>query len=210
MTGVLLTGFEPFGGAAANPSADAVRLAADRWRGPEPLAVGILPVTFAGSGPRLRALLAEHDPEVVIAVGVAGGRSSIGVERVAVNLRDARIPDNAGAQPSSGPSVPGGPPAWFATLPVKRIVRDVRAAHIPCELSLSAGTFVCNNVFAHAMDAALARVRAGFIHVPWATGQAPHGEPELPLADIARALSIAARTALDAPDDVDEPGGTLH
>ncbi|WP_029145672.1 pyroglutamyl-peptidase I [Microbacterium luticocti] len=210
MAGILLTGFEPFATDRVNPSAEAVRLAADLWPGPEPLVTAVLPVTFDGAARRLRELIAAHDPDVVIATGLAGGRPAVSVERVAVNLVDAGIPDNAGAQPVDVPCVPGGPPAWFATLPVKRIVAAVSGSGIPCALSLSAGSYVCNHVFAHAMDAARPGVRAGFIHVPWGTGQAPRGEPELPVADMARALVIAARTALDEATDAATPGGALH
>lgn len=210
MTTVLLTGFEPFGADPANPSRDAVRRAAALWDGPETLVVDVLPVTFSGAAARLRALIAQHDPAVVIATGVAGGRRAISVERVAVNLVDARIPDNDGDQPVDTPCVPDGPPAWFTTLPAKAIVQAVADAGIPCDLSLSAGSYVCNHVFAHAQDAAGPGVRAGFIHVPWGTGQSPHGEPELPIEDMARAFVIAARTALDAASDLAVPGGALH
>lgn len=207
MSGVLLTGFAPFGADPVNPSGQAVRRAERMWHGPEPLTTAVLPVVFADAARRLRALIAEHDPEVVLATGLAGGRAAVSIERVAVNLIDARIPDNAGAQPVDVPCVPGGPSAWFATVPVKAIARAVSDAGIGCALSLSAGSYVCNHVFAHAVDAA---PRAGFIHVPWATGQAPDGEPELPLDDLARAFVVAARTALDVHTDAAWPGGTLH
>lgn len=208
MTTVLLTGFEPFAGDRANPSGDAVRAVAAQWQCPERLVTAVLPVTFDGAAAQLRALVAEHRPDAVIMTGLAGGRAAVGIERVAVNLQDARIPDNAGAQPVDEPSVPGGAAAAFSTLPVKAIVRAVRTAGIPGELSLTAGTFVCNHVFY--VGASLPGPRAGFIHVPWATGHAPGGEPELPLADIARALEIAIRTTLDTPVDVSDAGGTLH
>lgn len=211
MTTVLLTGFEPFGTDAVNPSGDAVRLVAARWNGPERLVTDILPVTFAGSAARLHELIAEHRPDIVIATGLAGGRSRISVERVGVNLIDARIPDNEGDQPVDAPSLPGGPAAAFSSLPVKAIVRDVAAAGIPVELSLSAGSYVCNHVLMHAAAwASEAGTRAGFIHVPWAQGQAPNGEPELPLDAMARAFEIALRTTLDTEDDLHVTGGSLH
>lgn len=230
MTSVLLTGFEPFGGDAANPSAEAVRLVAARWTGPESLVTAVLPVTFAGAGERLRALVAEHRPDVVIATGLAGGRRTIAVERVAVNLVDARIPDNDGEQPVDAPSVAGAVPAHFATLPVKEIARRVQQAGIPAEVSYSAGTFVCNHVFFTALEVAASGTRAGFVHVPWSAEHAPPlpatdgdgqkpGEPTpapsgptptLPLADIVRALEIAVRTSLDVTADAPLPSGTLH
>ena len=212
MTTVLLTGFEPFADDATNPSGDAVRLVAQAWSGPERLVTAILPVTFAGAAATLRALIAEHAPALVIATGLAGGRAAVTPERVAINLVDARIPDNAGARPCDEPSLAGGPAARFTTLAAKAIVRDAAAAGIPAALSTTAGTFVCNHVFYHALDAAAARpgMRAGFIHVPYARESAPTGAPALPLGDIARALEIAVRTSIDTADDIDAAGGTLH
>jgi pyroglutamyl-peptidase len=211
MTTVLLTGFEPFGGDAGNPSGEAVHLVAARWSGPEVLVSAVLPVTFAGAGKRLRELLAEHRPDVVVAAGLAGGRAKIGVERVAVNLIDARIPDNDGDQPVDEPSIPGAPAAHFATLPVKAIVAALEDAGIPAEVSHSAGTFVCNHVFFTALETAAPGTRAGFVHVPWSAEHAPDPDAAtLPLRDIARALEIAVRTALDTEADAAVPGGTLH
>jgi pyroglutamyl-peptidase len=210
MTTVLLTGFEPFGTDAVNPSGDAVRAVAARWTGPQDLVVDVLPVTFGGSAARLSTLLAEHDPDIVICAGLAGGRSRISVERVGVNLIDARIPDNDGDQPVDVPSLPDGPAAVFASLPVKAIVRDASALGIPIETSLTAGSYVCNHVLVHAGAWADARGRrAGFIHVPWATAQAPGDEPELPLETIVRALEVAIRTSLEVADDIAVPGGAV-
>jgi len=210
-TTVLLTGFEPFAGDVTNPSGAAVHLVASRWAGPEILVTAVLPVTFAGAAERLRELMAEHRPAVVLATGLAGGRAAIGVERVAVNLRDARIPDNDGAQPIDVPSVPGAGPAHFATLPVKEIARRIAVAGVPAEVSYSAGTFVCNHVFFTALEAAASGTRAGFVHVPWSAEHAPSSAAAaLPLADIARALEIAVRTSIDVTADSSAAGGTLH
>lgn len=211
VTTILLTGFEPFAGDAANPSGEAVRIAATHWDGPEVLVTEVLPVVFEGAARRLDELIAEHSPDVVICSGLAGGRAEISVERVAVNLIDARIPDNDGVQPVDRPSIVGAPDARFSSLPVKAIVRDIAAAGIPSALSTTAGTFVCNHAFFIAAETAAHRpgARAGFIHVPWATGQGPDAEPALPLRDIARALSIAVRTTLDTSVDIIEPDGSL-
>lgn len=198
MTTVLLTGFVPFAGDVHNPSGEAVELVASRWDGPERLVTKVLPVSFAEAASAMETLIAEYDPDVVIATGLAGGRNAISVERIAVNLQDARIPDNAGAQPVDTEIVPGGDAAHFTSLPAKEIVAAVQAAGIPAEISLSAGAFVCNDVFYRISAWAGANGRrAGFIHLPWASGQAPGGEPELPLDDIARALLIAVRTTLE-------------
>ncbi|WP_439594277.1 pyroglutamyl-peptidase I [Microbacterium sp.] len=211
MTTVLLTGFEAFAGDGSNPSGEAVHLVASRWSGPELLVTAVLPVTFAGAPEILRDLVDEHAPDVVIAAGLAGGRSAVGIERVAVNLVDARIPDNDGAQPSDERSIDGAPDARFASVPAKAIVKAVTDAGIPAELSHSAGTFVCNHVFFHALELAAARpgVRAGFVHVPWDAEHAPAGAASLPLRDIATALEITVRTTLSTTVDLSAVGGSL-
>lgn len=211
MTTVLLTGFEPFGDDQANPSGAAVHTVAARWSGPEALITAVLPVSFEAGARRLRELIAEHEPDVVIAAGLAGGRTAIGVERVAVNLIDARIPDNDGAQPIDVPSVHGAVDAHFTTLPVKAIVRDILAAGIPAEVSHSAGTYVCNHVFFLTMDTVAPDVRAGFLHVPWSIEHSPRADTAtLPIADIARALEIAVRTTLAVGEDIRVTGGVIH
>ncbi|MFC6326727.1 pyroglutamyl-peptidase I [Microbacterium koreense] len=209
MTTVVLTGFEPFGGDTSNPSGAAIDLVASRWAGPATLVTAVLPVTFDGAAAQLSDLIRDHSPDLVIAVGLAGGRRAISIERIAVNLVDARIPDNAGAQPIDEPSLVGAPDARFSTLPVKAIARAVTDAGIPAELSHSAGTFVCNHVFFHALARAAHGTRAGFIHVPWDTANAPSGAPSLPISDIATALDIAIRTSLASPTDIRAVGGAV-
>lgn len=211
MTTVLLTGFEPFGGDSSNPSGEAVHVVAAHWTGPEVLVSAVLPVTFDGAARQLRELIAEHRPEVVIAVGLAGGRAAIGVERVAVNLLDARIPDNDGSQPVDEPSIADAPAAAFSTLPVKAIAQAITDAGIPAEVSYSAGTFVCNHVFFVALDAAPSGTRVGFLHVPWSSEHSPDPDAAaLPLRDISRAIEIAVRTTVATQTDAAIPAGTLH
>ncbi|GAB3297362.1 pyroglutamyl-peptidase I [Epidermidibacterium keratini] len=205
-----MTGFEPFGEDRANPSSDAVRNLASKWQGTDTLVTEILPVAFDHGARRMRDLIAKHRPDLVLAVGLAGGRNAISIERVAVNLVDARIPDNAGAQPIDVPSVDGAPPAYFTTLPVKAITAAINDAGISTEISYTAGTFVCNHVFFTALDAVEARARVGFIHVPWADGQAPADQATMPIDDIVEALDIAISTALRRTDDLAEAGGTLY
>jgi pyroglutamyl-peptidase len=226
---VLVTGFEPFGGDAVNASAEAVEALAARWGGPEELVTAVLPVVFdkvrSADGPLLR-LLQEHRPDVVLAVGLADGVTQVRVERVAINLMDARIPDNGGAQPVDAPVADGGPAARFATLPVKAAAAAVRAAGIPAGVTYSAGTYVCNASF-YALQHALAErpdVLSGFVHVPRTTeevgGEAAAsalsdgGEPHLPLEALAHALEIVVRTALAAArgEVVEQaaPAGALH
>jgi pyroglutamyl-peptidase len=200
MARVLLTGFEPFADARANSSWDAVQMLADTWSRPHELVVRRLPVVFGSGGRRLVEHVAAHTPDVVVAVGVAEGRCAVTPERVAVNFRDARIPDNAGRQPIETPCVAGGPAAYFSTLPVTAIVSALKDAGIPAEPSMTAGTYVCNDAF-YALQHALAGlgVSSGFVHVP-ASPQMELGPdvPTMATGVIARALGIVIDTAVEA------------
>ncbi|MFW7415078.1 pyroglutamyl-peptidase I [Demequina sp. SO4-18] len=212
MPTVLVTGFEPFADAAVNPSSEAARDVANRWPGEATVVAERLPVAFAGAGDALAAALVRHRPDIVIALGVAEGRTAITPERIAINIADARIPDNTGAQPVDVPIVEGAPDGLFSTLPVKAIVRAVREAGIPSELSHSAGTYVCNHVFfrlQHALQRSDAR--GGFIHVP-ATPQmrAGFGGATLEQSAITAGVRVAVETALSRTADAVIPGGTLH
>lgn len=180
---VLLTGFEPFDGAATNSSWEAVR----RVEGVVP---GLLPVEFDRAPVVLAELIAEHRPDVVIAVRLADGRTAITPERIAVNIADARIPDNAGAQPREQPLDPDGPAAYFSRLPVRAIAEAIAAEGIPAQVSLSAGAFVCNAVMYRLLATVGPGIRAGFIHVP--------SERDLPIDDTARGLAIAVARTLEA------------
>lgn len=211
---VLLTGFEPFGHESINPSWEAVRRL-DGW-GEEDFAVvaAQLPCVFGAAIDTLNALVAQHRPQVLIAVGQAGSRADISVERVAINVDDARIADNAGSQPVDAAVVPGGPAAYFATLPIKAIVHGLRQAGIPASVSQTAGTFVCNHVFYGAMHAAATlhpNMRAGFIHIPFLPEQAARhpGAPSLSLETDIDALRIAVRVALTTASDIKEMGGRI-
>jgi pyroglutamyl-peptidase len=204
---ILLTGFAPFDGAPRNPSADAVAAASAAYAGTHRLITAILPVSFAGAVRRLRALIADHDPDAVVATGLAGGSERVSVERVGVNLMDARIPDNDGAQPVDVPSEPSGPAARFSTLPVKRIVRALEEAGIPSRVSLSAGSFVCNHVLYTALGAVTPQTPTGFVHLPWSTGTAPDGAPHLTEAQLAQAVLLAVEHAFDGEDAL--PGGSI-
>ncbi|WP_020664274.1 pyroglutamyl-peptidase I [Amycolatopsis benzoatilytica] len=198
---VLLTGFAPFDGAATNPSWQAASRAAAQRR--DTVAVE-LPCEFAAALPALRAAIGEHRPELVVCTGLAGGRDHVSPERVAINLIDARIPDNAGAQPIDVPVVSGGPSAYFTTLPVKAAVAAIQEAGVPAAVSYTAGTYVCNQVFyglMHLIATEFPGLRGGFVHVP--------EEAVLPLDEIARALAIVVDTALTVSEDVAVSAGTL-
>lgn len=209
---VLLTGFEPFGGDARNPSAEIARALQGRViRGRRVVGV-VLPCAFKASTAMLHRLLREHCPELVIATGLAGGRAEVAVERIAINVQDARIPDNAGAQPVDRPVVAGGPAAYWSTLPVKAIVARLRRDGLPAGVSQTAGTFVCNHVFYFLMHALRRqrKVRGGFIHVPWLPEQAEPGGPAMPLETMVNAIAAAIETALTVRRDPRTPAGATH
>jgi len=211
---VLLTGFEPFNGADVNPSWEAVR-ALDGWSGPGfQVAARELPCVFGRANMSLFDAIDALQPDIVIAVGQAGGRNEISVERIAINVDDASIADNAGQQPVDATIVDGGPAAYFGTLPIKAIVQSLRLRGFPAGVSQTAGTFVCNHVFYGLMHHAQGRaLKAGFIHVPFLPEQAAgrtDGAPSMALGDIIDGLRIAVEVAVGVEKDVTEAGGATH
>lgn len=212
MRPLLVTGFEPFGGETRNPSQE-IALALDGRRvGGHPVVGAVLPCVFGRSLAELRRLLRRHRPVVVLCLGQAGGRPDLTPERVAVNVNDARIPDNAGAQPVDTPVVRGGPVAYWSTLPVKAIVAALRARRWPASVSHSAGTFVCNHVFYGLMHA-LRRsrtTRAGFLHVPFLPEQAGEDQASLPLGTLIEAVELALHVSLQHRTDLRTVGGETH
>ena len=188
MKKLLITGFEPFGGAEENTSWLAVQALPDRV-GEYELCRLKLPTVFGAAAQMLLAKAAEFCPDVIISVGVAVGRDAVTPERIAVNIRDARIPDNAGNQPRGEFVAADGPAAYFATLPVEAMARAVREAGIPATVSNSAGAYVCNDVMYSILHHCVGTaVKAGFIHVP----QLPHqGQPSLALEKTVQALQVS-------------------
>ena len=213
MTSVLLTGFEPFGGETINPSwRVAQALHGERVAG-VPVVARLLPCVFGAALQMLEAALDEFEPTLVIALGQAAGRCDLSFERVAINLDDARSPDNAGAQPIDRCVIDGAPAAYFASLPVKAIVAALRAQGIPASLSMSAGGFVCNHLFFGLMHRLAARpgVRGGFVHLPLLPEQAARhaGQPSLPLATLIDGVRCAIETALTTREDLRVAGGQI-
>ena len=218
MPTVLLTGFDAFGGDAVNPSWLAVQalhdvVVAEGLAGHRIVAAQ-LPTTFADSGPLLLKLLRQHKPVLVLCVGLAGGRSALSLERIAINVNDARIADNAGVQPVDVPVVHAGPPAYFSSLPIKSILQSLTASGVAAEVSQTAGTFVCNHVF-YVLMHALGRQRSlhkgrqtkgGFVHLPYLPGQ---GVPCMPLEQMVRGLRLAVSCALATEQDVRLGAGAL-
>jgi pyroglutamyl-peptidase len=211
---ILLTGFEPFDGETENPSWEAVRpLDGEKIDGHR-IASRLMPCVYGEAIARLEAQIAALRPSVVLCVGQAEGRTEVSIERIAINLDDARIPDNSGAQPLDRPVIANGPAAYFASLPVKAIMYALREAGIPAGLSHTAGTFVCNHIFygaCHAQARNRARFRAGFIHVPYSPAQAARhpGMACLATPIVSEALLIALATSLRVKADMREVGGQV-
>lgn len=211
---ILLTGFEPFGGETVNPSWEVAQaLHGERIAGARVVAC-CLPCIFDDAVAVLAAAVARDRPRLVLALGQAGGRAELTPERVAINLDDARIADNAGRQPIDRPVVAGGPAAYFATLPVKAMVAALRDAGLPASLSHSAGTFVCNHVFYGLMHLLRRRraVRAGFMHLPLLPQQAAAAAapmPSLALAQQVAGVRLALRAAVTTAVDLHTAEGTV-
>lgn len=191
MKTLLITGFDPFGGERINPSWEAVKLLPDQignWK----LLKMEIPTIFGTAAEQVIAVAEEAHADAVISVGQAGGRSAVTPEVIGINLREARIPDNAGNRHTNVPVVPEGPAAYFSTVPVREMVNAIASAGIPAALSFSAGAFVCNDVLyrvLHHFDGT--STRAGFIHVPYLPQQAKENQPSMPLEQIVQALTLA-------------------
>lgn len=209
---VLLTGFDPFGGQTVNPSWLAVKALHGRQVLGHRIVAAQVPTVFGESLRALNALLHQHRPVLTICVGQAGGRAAISLERVAINVNDAPIADNAGARPVDTPVQAGGPAAYFTGLPIKAMHAALRAEGMAVEVSQTAGTFVCNHLFYGLMhtlatQAPLRHTRGGFIHVPWLPEQ---GTPNMALADVVRGLHLAVHCALQLRQDEALGAGATH
>ena len=195
---VLLTAFEPFGGETINPALEAVRLVADRVGDAEVVKLTV-PTVFYKSIETVTAAIATERPGAVLCIGQAGGRYGLTPERVAINVDDARIPDNEGNRPIDRPIFADGPAAYFSTLPIKAMVQSIRAMGLPAGVSDSAGTFVCNHLMyglLHTLKKHYPGVCGGFMHVPFAPGQAANRDvptPSMSIPDIAVGIEAAIR-----------------
>lgn len=210
---VLVTGFEPFGGESVNPSWEICTRLPREIAGMR-VETCRVPCEFRRAIEVIAEAIERHQPSVVLSLGLAGGRSRIGVERVSINVDDARIPDNAGAQPIDEAIASNGPPAYFATIPVKAMTRAIRASGVPAEVSNSAGTYVCNHVMygvLHFLAASGRKARAGFIHVPYAEAQVldKRDAPAMSLESMTRGIQAAIAAAVEHRRDIATAEGNL-
>lgn len=209
---VLLTGFDAFGGDSINPSWLAAQALDGEILENHRVVAAQLPCDFAASSKALSALLRQYQPVLVLCLGLAGGRAKLSLERVAINVQDARIADNAGAQPIDLPIAANGPVGYFSTLPIKAMLQALTAAGIPADVSQTAGTFVCNHVFYALMQALKkqrfnVKARGGFAHLPYLPDQ---GLPCMPLDQMVHGLRVAIACALTTEADVLVSAGALN
>lgn len=212
---VLLTAFDPFGGEKVNPALEAVKLVPNSVAGADVIKLEV-PTVFRASIDTVSRAVEQTGPDAVLMIGQAGGRPDMTPERVAINIDDARIPDNQGNQPIDAPIEATGAPAYFSTLPVKAMVEAMRQAGLPASVSNTAGTFVCNHLMygvLHLLTRRYPKVRGGFMHVPFIPEQVARREtpaPSLPVEDIARGIEAAIRAIAENTQDISVAGGREH
>lgn len=203
---ILLTGFDPFGGETINPAWEAVKMVQNQIDDIEIVKLKV-PTVFYKSIAKVAEVLEREKPDAVLCIGQAGGRYDLTLERVAININDARIPDNEGQQPIDIPVFEDGAAAYFSTLPVKAMVKAIRHAGVPASVSNTAGTFVCNHLMygvLYTLEKKYPGVRGGFMHVPFITSQIVHrfpSAPSLSIEDIVKGIEAALRAiALNSHD----------
>ena len=212
---ILVTGFDPFGGEKVNPALEAVKSLPSVIHGAEIRWVEI-PTVFYQSAEVLEAEIVRYQPNVVLCIGQAGGRTSLTPERVAINQDDARIPDNQGNQPIDTPIRLDGEAAYFSTLPIKAMVQAIKEDGLPATVSNTAGTFVCNHLMYQALylaDKKFPNVRAGFMHIPYMTEQVINkpNTASMNLVDIVKGIEVAIGAIVDHKDkDLKLVGGATH
>lgn len=212
---LLLTGFDPFGGEPINPAWEAVKLVSDKIGDVEVVKLQV-PTVFYKSIDTVAKAIEEEKPDVVLCIGQAGGRYDLTPERVAININDARIPDNEGNQPLDGPVFEDGAPAYFTTLPIKAMVAAIREAGVPASISNTAGTYVCNHLMygvLYTLAKQYPEVRGGFMHVPFITSQVVNRAtpaPCLSLEAIAKGIEASIQAISDNKEDLKTAEGKTH
>ena len=203
---ILVTGFDPFGGESVNPAIESVKRLPARIGDVEIIKLEV-PTVCGKSIQVIREKIRECDPDVILSVGQAGGRSAVSVERVGINVTDCGIPDNEGNQPVDEPVFADGPDAYFSTLPVKAMVKKIREAGLPAEVSNTAGTFICNHVLygiRYVCEHEFPGKRSGFIHIPFMPEQTVNKRnvPSMNLDDIVKGLTAALEAIIETGQDI--------
>ena len=213
---ILVTGFDPFGSDKINPAIEAVKKLPDTIKGAKIIKLEI-PTVFNKSAQVVHQAIVKEQPDYVLNVGQAGGRSALTPERVAINIKDGRIPDNDGYQPLDEPIQPDGDTAYFTQLPIKAMAKAIRAAGLPAIVSNTAGTYVCNHIFyqvQYMRTKEFPKLKAGFIHIPFLPEQVitRPNQPSMALADIVKGLTaaIGAIVERDGQSDIKAVEGQNH
>ena len=210
---ILVTGFDPFGGEPINPAIESVKRLPDNIAGAEIIKLEI-PTVRKKSLEKIEKAINEHNPEVILSIGQAGGRFDISIERVGINLDDFRIPDNEGNQIIDEPIFPDGENSYFVKLPVKAMVQNVQKNNIPASVSYTAGTFVCNHVLygvLYLIEKKYKGKKSGFIHIPFLPQQVvdKRNTPSMELNTIVKGLTAAIEAIVKNNEDIKEVGGTV-
>lgn len=212
---LLLTGFDPFGGELINPAWEAVKRVSDQVEDVEVVKL-MVPTVFYKSIDTVAAAIEKEKPDAVLCIGQAGGRFDLTPERVAININDARIPDNEGNQPLDGPVFEDGETAYFATLPIKAMAEEIRKAGVPASVSNTAGTYVCNHLMygvLYTLANKYPDVRGGFMHVPFITSQVINRKPIAPslsLEQIVTGIEAAVKAIGENQEDIKTVEGQTH
>ena len=214
---ILVTGFDPFGGEKINPALETIKRLPDTILGAQIIKLEI-PTVVGKSLAKITEAVEKENPDAVLSIGQAGGRSEITVERVGINIDDCRIPDNEGNQPIDEPVIKGGPAAYFVTIPIKAIVENIKAHNIPASISNTAGTFICNHVcygvahLAAQRTAAGKPMKSGFIHIPFLPEQVivkPALTPLMSLETIVSGITHALEAIVEHSFDIKVSGGKI-
>ena len=210
---ILVTGFDPFGGEPINPAIESVKKLPDNIAGAEIIKLEI-PTVRKKSLEKIEKAINEHNPDVILSIGQAGGRFDISIERIGINLDDFRIPDNEGNQIIDEPIFPDGENSYFVKLPVKAMVQNVQKNNIPASVSYTAGTFVCNHVLYGVMyliEKKYKGKKSGFIHIPFLPQQVvdKRNMPSMELNTIVKGLTAAIEAIVKNNEDIKEVGGTV-
>lgn len=211
---ILISGFDPFGGEKINPAIEAVKLLPDEIKGAKIIKVEI-PTVRKKSLEKLEEIIEKEKVDVVLNIGQAGGRSDITIERVGINVDDFRIEDNEKNMPIDEKIAVDGPDAYFVTIPIKAIVKNIQKHNIPASVSNTAGTFVCNHVcygMAHLAKTKYPNMKTGFIHIPFLPQQVLNKKnvPSMSLEMIAKALEYTIEAIIENKEDIKECGGATH
>jgi len=210
---ILVTGFDPFGGEPINPAIESVKKLPDNIAGAEIIKLEI-PTVRKKSLEKIEKAINEHNPDVILSIGQAGGRFDISIERIGINLDDFRIPDNEGNQIIDEPIFPDGENSYFVKLPVKAMVQNVQKNNIPASVSYTAGTFVCNHVLygvLYLIEKKYKGKKSGFIHIPFLPQQVvdKRNMPSMELNTIVKGLTAAIEAIVKNNEDIKEVGGTV-